>query len=297
MKLVDNVVRRKLSRALGAPVSFDGFKASLLGGTLDVEGLTIGGGAGGGAGTLPPLVHVRRTLAHISLGRALMREVAVRSLTLERPVVRIVRTAGGETNLPRPARRAAAAAEDVAEEGDDGEGSAGRWAFECEKVLLVDGEVHVDVQGRVPYRLSVVGLVGELRRTAEGDYDVTLIADAVRATHEEVALGEFKAHGKIAGAADLSRLAQASVNLDWNLGALLRGRVEAPSLGSRGLSGLVEGSLQAPMLLALLPVVGVGAAALSGGQLEFRVEGSYSPADGVRIGEGIVRAAGVRIGF
>jgi len=50
------------------------------------------------------------------------------------------------------------------------------------------------------------------------------------------------------------------------------------------------------MLLALLPVVGVGAAALSGGQLEFRVEGSYSPEDGVRIGEGIVRASGVRIG-
>src|SRR5688572_10375601 len=172
-------------------------------------------------------------------------------------------------NLPRPARRAAE--EDGAGEGDDGEGS-GRWAFDCEKVLLVDGEVHVDLQGRVPYRLSAVGLVGELRRTAEGEYDVTLIADAVRATHEEVPLGEFKAHGKISGAADLSRLARASVNLNWNLGALLRGRVEVPSLGSRHLSGLVEGTLQAPMLLALLPVVGAGAAALSGGQLEFRVE-------------------------
>ena len=188
---------------LARRVSFDAFKASLLGGTLDVEGLTIGGGDAGGAVALPPLVHVRRTLAHVSLGRALMREVAVKSLTLERPVVRVVWTAGGETNLPRPARRTAE--DDAAEEGDDGEGS-GRWAFDCEKVLLVDGEIHVDLQGRVPYRLSVVGLVGELRRTAEGDYDVTLIADAVRATQEETPLGEFKAHGKIAGAADLSRL-------------------------------------------------------------------------------------------
>jgi hypothetical protein len=292
MKLVDNVVRTKLSNALGAPVSFDSFKASLLGGSLDVGGLAIGGDPAAG---LPLLLHVRRALAHVSLGRALKREVAVKSLTLERPVVRIVRTADGRSNFPLTARQSAwhEGPEDE-HDGDNDTGNASRWTFDCDKVLLVDGEFHVELRGPTPYRLCVLGLLGELQRTPGGDYDLTLIADAVHATHDEIPLGEFKAHGKIAGAPDLSHLPQASLSLSWNLAALMRGRLETPSLESRHASGLVEGTLQTPTLLALLPIPALAAVSLTSGQVEFRIEASHRPDEGIRITEAIARATGVR---
>jgi hypothetical protein len=285
MKLVDHVVRTKLSRALGAAVSFDRFKASLLGGSLDVGELAIGGGNEG----FPPLVQVRRALARVSLGRALKREIAVKSLTLERPVIRIVRDADGASNLPRRPR-AGAPQEPADQDGED----AARWSFDCEQVLLVDGEIHVELRGRSPYRLDVTGVVGELRRTPQGDYDLTVIADAV-ATGDAIGLGEFNANGKIAGAADLSRLAAASIELQWNLGAVMRGRIALPSIESRLAKALIEGTLQTRTLLTLLPLPGLASVGPTTGQVEFRIEVSHRPDEGLRISEAIIRATGVSV--
>src|SRR4051812_23789454 len=99
MSLLQNPIQNKLSALLGTQVTFEKLNVSLLGGVLDVHGVTVAG-----EDADPPVLTVGRVRAEIALTKALAGEIVIKSLTIEGPVVTIVRRRDGGTNLPRPPR-------------------------------------------------------------------------------------------------------------------------------------------------------------------------------------------------
>src|SRR5688572_2773146 len=111
MGLLQHPVQRKLSALIGAEVTFEKLNVSLLGGSLDAYGVTV-------AGDDPslPVLTIKRVRAELSLAKALKKEIVIKSLTIEWPILSIVRRADGRTNLPQRIKVADA----DGGEGDDG---------------------------------------------------------------------------------------------------------------------------------------------------------------------------------
>jgi hypothetical protein len=99
---------RKLSTILGAEVQFKELKVALLAGSIEVIDLKVG-----------DFLTAARGVAKVSLGRALKKEIVVRSLTIERPIVDLQHLPKRQPRKPR----------DVS--GDE----PARWSFDLERVL------------------------------------------------------------------------------------------------------------------------------------------------------------------
>src|SRR5688500_16952754 len=68
----------RLSALLGIDVRFEKVSFSLLGGSIDVQGLVIGGNE-----AVIPFATIRRVRAEFALAAALKKEFVIKSLTLE----------------------------------------------------------------------------------------------------------------------------------------------------------------------------------------------------------------------
>ena len=82
MRLVREQIEKRLSRMLGAEVTFEKLNLSLLGGSIDAQNVVISTPGGG-----TPLLTVRRVRIEVSLAAALRKEVVVKSVTIEKPTV------------------------------------------------------------------------------------------------------------------------------------------------------------------------------------------------------------------
>ncbi len=183
--ILQQTIQRKLSELLGAEVSFEKLKPSLLGGSIEAVGVRVG-----------DLLTVGRTVAKVAIGRAFKGEIVVTSLTIERPVVKLV------WGKPLPLK--AKPAKPQAADGASAEDEEHRWSFDIEKVLVVDAEVQITADGG--YRASVEKLLVELKRNGNA-YEVTLLANSVGRRDRAIELGELRGKATIMAAeADLAQV-------------------------------------------------------------------------------------------
>ena len=257
MALLQQPIQRKLSALIGAEVTFDKFSISLLKGVIEAAGVTV---AGEDAAT--PLLTIARVRAEIAVKRALKGEIIVRSLTVERPVVRIVRRSDGTTNLPRPIRDDAAEKTDEQQAPTPGpapgpapapaeQDDKTSWKFDAEKVLVVDG----DLDARFgDHHVTAKQLLAELKRAGDG-YSMTLLIDSLKLSEDAAAPAlAVRASGTIDRAADLAALPRSPARLNVEIGDLARVTLTTPSLSSRDdLHISFDGAFALGRLLALLP--------------------------------------------
>src|SRR5678816_3734740 len=171
MRFLQQSVQAKLSKLIGAEVRFDNLSVSLLGGSIEARGVTVAGDDPG-----HPVLTVQRLRAEISIPRALKKEIVIKSVTIEGPVLSIVKRADGHTNLPKPGKAERAASSRMktldevvpAERPDD---AGGAWKLEAQRLLLVDGAVrfHADARpGTEALDVSADSIVAEVKLAGGG---------------------------------------------------------------------------------------------------------------------------------
>lgn len=217
MSITQNFVERKLSALLGSQVTFEKFSVSPLSGTIEAAGVRVGEGA-------DPLLTIVLVRMQVSLKQALKGEIAVKSITVEKPVVWF-----SPDKLPaRPASRGS-----EPEPKDDASDKT-RWKFDVQKLFLIDGQATARLKGIV---LSTRRVLLDLNRVGR-DYSLTFLAEDVRRTDREAMIGTVGATGRIMNVADLTRFADASANIEVTLGDLGRLTYTTPRI--RSMQGEVE---------------------------------------------------------
>src|SRR5688500_15256556 len=111
MPLLQRAVEKRLSKLLGAAVRFEKFSVSPFKGIIEIVGIRVGDDEEA------PILTVARVRAEMSVKRALGGEIVVKSVTIERPVLSVIRWGDGTTNLP--SRPGAEADEKPGSEGED----------------------------------------------------------------------------------------------------------------------------------------------------------------------------------
>ena len=270
------------------------------------------------------------------MGKVLGHEIAVRSLTLERPVVSLVRGPDGNLNLPHRihALMAHSHGDGFAVEGDaadfatiaraappephatGGEHSndaaraaaalSRRWRWDVRKVLVVDGEVHFrDRSAGGGYVVSAAPLLAELKQAGD-EVQFTVIADSVgRRGVPSAELGTLKATGCFTGVHDLTHLSEAGVRATLDVGDDLRVTIAASSLrppaGEIAAAGRIDLATVAALLppaLPKLPTWFAPAAACRtlAGRVEVSLRATCSGRSGFQVSELLVRASDVGVG-
>jgi hypothetical protein len=291
MGLLQQPVERRLSAMLGAEVTFEKLHFSLLGGSVEAQGVTVAG-----HDPATPLLTIRRVRAEIALGAALKKEFVVRSLMIEKPIVTIVRGADGRLNLPQrftPADRPADASA-TPSANDASTGGEGTWKLEAQKVLVVDGEVHDrDATG---YHASIEQLLAEVKE-ANGGLELTLIADSAGRRDQPADLGQIRATGRAEDVPNLSQWRNARIHGNLEVADLLRGRADLPSVSPLSAKLEFNGSLNlqdaARLLPHDLPGLNVLCAGMLRGAIDVAGRATYDATDGLRVPELTLRARDV----
>ena len=288
-------------------MSFEKLSLSLVGGSLDAHGMTVAGDD-----RASPVLTVARIRAEVAVTKVLKGEVVIKSLTVQRPVLSVVRRADGRTNLPRPPKALAdavqrAAADREAIPPDEAKAADPTdWRFDARKLLLVDGSAEFRDESPAGGGTRIVAerILGELTRKDDDGYDAGLVVDAIRREggptgegQPSASLGPLNVAGRLAGAADLSQLAGAKLTANLDLAGKVRVRVDAPSLASK--SGKVEADADLD-LATLMPLVRPIMPALQRlidlaprGRVQVQLRASYSPDEGLRVPELLIRATDV----
>lgn len=274
---------------LGADVTFDKLNVSLLGGSVEAHGVTVSG-----ADPAAPLLTIRRVRAEISLGAALKKEVIVKSLTIEKPVLTLVRGPDGKLNLPPTIassdtsaipRQTSDVLRDTAATGDD----RTSWKLDAKKVLIVDAEVHYrDVTG---YHASIEQLLAELKQSDTG-FDFTIIADSVGRRDVAAPLGTLKLAGTATNVPSLLKWDQARVNASFELEETLHGRADVPSLKPINAKIELAGGVDLTLLRRILPVtlpIDIE------GRVNLSARATYDRANGLRVPELSIKATDVSV--
>jgi hypothetical protein len=302
MGLLQQPVQAKLSKLIGAEVRFDNLSVSLLGGSIEARGVTVAGDD-----PAQPVLTVRRLRAEISVPRALKREIVIKSLTIEAPVVSIVRRADGRTNLPKPVRaedeegeaESPARAKTVDETASGDDAPVGAWKLEAQRVLVVDGAVsyHADATpgGGEALDLSAQSVLAEVKSSG-GGLDFTCIAESLGSRGAiPAALGQLKFAGRAEGVADLSQLLNARITATAEADGLLRAEIEIPSL--RPLRAAVKATAAADVakLVPLMPkALCDRLPPTPPGRVELRLAADYTPAE-LNVTELSIRAESLRL--
>jgi uncharacterized protein involved in outer membrane biogenesis len=250
-----------------------------------------------------PLLTIRRVRAEISLGAALKKEFVVKSLTIEKPVVTIVRGADGRLNLPgkmgssredvesSAKGRGASDASSATPPTQDGEGT---WKLDAQKVLVVDGEVHYrDASG---YHASVEQLLAELKQSG-GGFDFTLIADSTGRRDQPANLGQIRANGRVDHLRNPAQWRNARAHGNLEVSDVLRVKADVPALDPVQAKLEFSGKLNLADVAAFLPSAVKGADVLRSGAVrghsELSGRATYGQREGLRIPELTIRAIDV----
>ena len=283
MRFLRRPLQRKLSQLLGAEVTFERLDVSLVGGSIDAEGLVVAGSSP----DAPPLLTVRRLRAEISMSKALGKEIVVKSLTLERPELNIT----GPVPRAAPPRPPPPVAE--GEDAEDPEAGAAAWRLEAQKVLVVDGSIRIRATTGVgPYDASATGILADLSAAGAG-MDFTCIVESVRRNNPDVDLGEVRVSGRADGVRDLSQWQKARVVARLDAGKMLKADVSLPSVRPVEAEVRVTGELDLALLASLLPAV--VPALVSAGSVQVDARVAYDASRGVRIHELNLRAVEIAL--
>jgi hypothetical protein len=284
MRLPKEFVERKLSGVLGARVTIDGLSASLLGGSIDVAGLTVTA-----HGSSEPVLLIRRIKVDVAMGAMLRKELVIKSVVIEGPTVSLVRGADGSLNLPGRDAKPVAAVTPKADPDDEDDDAPSAWTFAAEKVQLLDGSVHYR-DGT--YHTSAERIVGELLRKSDGTH-VTVLAATLGRRDEALDLGEARAHG-VFQTADITNLTDAPFNATFEIADAVRGSVHSPSLKTRKFDVDVRANVVLGMLRRLLPE-SVLPKFYFDGQADVQVVASMNPRGRARIKHFAVTATDVHV--
>jgi hypothetical protein len=262
--LLRKPLQKKLSSLLGMEVRLGEVKLSLMKGTLDVRDVLVLGAGG------ETVLTVERVKAEVSVAGVFKKEIAVKSLAIERPRLAIVQDGAGRLNVLRPA-------EDEPDAPPEVKGSG--WKLDARRVLLVDGEVsfrseHGKLAG---WEVALRKVLGELKRVDDG-FDLTAIVESV------AELGSLHATGKLTAVESLADLSRGSLVLNVEL-AGLKAKLESPSLASKRLTATVDGSVHLPTWLRVAPAGALGGLGSIGGTVGIKGGASFDPVRGVRVSE------------
>jgi hypothetical protein len=193
------LIEQKLSSLLGAKVTFEKFSLSLLSGTIEAAGVRV---------LVPnqtdPLLTVVLLRAQVSIKQAFKGEIIVKSITVEKPVVRLE-----SGRLPhRPTRQPP----------DESEDKSTSWKFDVQKLFIIDGQLDLHLGS---FQLQSGRVLVDLNR-AGADYSLTFLAEDVRRSDRQAMIGTVGATGKITGAADLTAIPDAGLNLELTIGDAAR---------------------------------------------------------------------------
>jgi hypothetical protein len=245
MAILQPAIERKLSSLLGANVSFEKLNVSLLGGSIEATGVRVGA-----KGESPPLLTIARVKASIGIKRALKGEIVITSLTIERPVLSLVRR-GNEWNFPKRPAGAAKGKTSSAEGAYDDEKTS--IQFDVEKLLLVDGAITATLTGgTVSGRTLSAGPIAANLTRGNNEYAVTLLADRVGCSNPAAELKAVGATGRIIGAKNLSALPDASAAIDFRIGDAAKIHFTSPRLSSLTGDVTFEGAFELAPLVAVL---------------------------------------------
>jgi uncharacterized protein involved in outer membrane biogenesis len=160
MKLLQQPIEEKLSKLLGARVTFGWLKISPLSGRLEAENMIVAGDAPD-----QPLLTIRRIEAQIAVAKALAGQIVVKSLLIEGPELFLIRCEDGSLNIPkRPPRFAS----DALDESTDKSNSR---QFEVQSVRVQDGRVRFQRDSQ----LAVVEAINCEFRCPDGQIDLAAI--------------------------------------------------------------------------------------------------------------------------
>jgi hypothetical protein len=293
MSLLRQPIERRLSAFIGAEVTFDKLKLSLLGGSLEASGVTI---AGDDAGA--PLLTVRRIRAEISVARALAKQIVIKSLVIEGPVISIVLRADGSANLPQrspadPIVQTIDPHEHEEAEKTEEDDEPSSWRMEAQRVTLVDGQIRFrDQTGGSAYFASAEQIGAEIRQV---DERITVSASLENVGRRDVPvnLGPIHLTALFSDIDDLSQLGKSPVEakLEWTGGLVA-------DVNSQGLSGeeiSVEGSGPfdlAEWVAAAPPVARLPRFLLAhgfSGRANLSLKAKYMQSTGVKVEEFILR--------
>jgi hypothetical protein len=307
MGLLKQPVERKLSALVGAQVTFENLSVSLLSASVDARGVTV---AGCDAGT--PVLTIKRVRAELTLAKALKKELVIKSLTIEGPVLSVVRRGDGGTNLPRrltlgdvagePAAPGSAVDKDEEAADQAADDAPKAWKLEARKVLLVDGEAHFrDESGpNAGYHLSAGKIIAEVKDAGGSGLEFTCIIDSVgrRDGPAPAELGPVKLAGTAENVPDLSRWSAASVRASADVGQHLRADLRCPAVKPLSAHAQLGGAIDLSVVLPMLPpgsaaVTRLGDAAR--GRVEMSAKVSFGPDAGLRLEELVVRATDVSL--
>jgi hypothetical protein len=282
MRLPKDFVERKLTAALGARVTIDTLSVSLLGGSLDVIGVTVTA-----HGTVEPLLIVRRIKADVAMSAMLRKEVVIKSVVIEGSMVSLVRGTDGVLNLPKRQMTTGTVAATTKDEPDDDTPSA--WKLAAEKVRLLDGSVHYRDGA---YHASLERIVGEMVQKPDGVH-VTVLAASIGRRDEPLDLGEARAHA-VFRADEMAKLPAAPVDATFDVGEVVRGTVHSRSITSQHADVDVHAKLVLALLSKLLPPALIPKLKLDG-QADAHLIGSIDPTNGLRIKDFTLTAADVNV--
>lgn len=295
MSLLQQPIERKLSSLLGAEVTFQQFKVSLLKGAIEATGVSVAADEGA-----EPVLTIGRVRAEISIARALKKEIVIKSLAIDRPMLNVIRRVDGSTNWPRrvPVSELQGHPEVPTKDQDD----SGGLVLEIQKLLLVEGEA--SYRSEAPedggYHFTAEAIMADLSQQ-ERTIPFTLIAHSVGRRDRAGELGELKLAGRLSDAPDLGHLSQASMEVEGTLGQALHVRMKSPALARREVEGELRGQVDVAALLALVPpsVATVRKLVASGvsGQATVSIQAQYGPATGLRIPSAHFQLQDVAIGF
>jgi hypothetical protein len=241
MAIVKPAIERKLSSLLGATVTLDKLNVSLLGGSIEAAGVTIRG-----VDCNAPFATIALVRAEVSRARALKGEIAVKSLTVERPVLNYVECDhGAASNFPRRPM-----IEFAVDEHADEAGEKTSWKLDVEKVLLVDGQAGAKLDDG--YEISTGRILAQLNRD-DGDYVVTFLAEGVARRDKPADVGTVGVTGRLTHVPSIGDLGKAGLMVDVQLGDFAQVRVTSPTLRPQDANIEFEGKFALARVLALLP--------------------------------------------
>src|SRR5688572_8884530 len=126
MTLLRGTIERRLSALLGAPVTMGEFHVSMTKGTVEALDVCV-------TNDRTAVLRVPRVKAEVSFSRVLQKEVVIKSVVLERPVLSIAQRGDGSLGIPITVLKRRA---------DESANKGRGWTADvAKKVLLVDGEV------------------------------------------------------------------------------------------------------------------------------------------------------------
>ncbi|HEV7300757.1 MAG TPA: hypothetical protein VGN72_15430 [Tepidisphaeraceae bacterium] len=283
MALLQNPIQRRISSLLGADVSFEHLRVSLLGGSIDARGMRVVTRDDQSV----PLLTVDRLRAELSLSKALRGEIVIKSITIERPIVSLIRQPDGSFNLPKRLAPEPPGEDDDANSAvkpdthtQNSADTSSRIAVEVEKVLLVGGQVRYR---QADYEAVVDGILMDVSRANNG-FDLTLICESVGRTDQPASLGQLKGTGRLDGNDDLMTIANSSLQLNIDIGDHLHARVSCGSLAAGAGEATVDGQIDLSILIGLLPAgtVPTSVAGLTG-HASIKGNGAFDRSSGLRV--------------